>query len=110
MQFDGRLGGRRLQHLYIGGDVDRLDVGELANLVLLDPGKEVAGGPVIGHARVLVADRGGEEFQEPARCMVAGAGDPAGTASELRNVAALTGAAASTTAGTLRRPALTVTP
>jgi hypothetical protein len=75
MQFDGRLGGRRLQHLYIGGDVDRLDVGELANLVLLDPAKEVAGGPVIGHARVLVADRGGEEFQEPARCMVAGAGD-----------------------------------
>jgi hypothetical protein len=41
MQFDGPLGGRRLQHLHIGGDVDRLDVGELADLVLLDPGKEV---------------------------------------------------------------------
>ena len=31
MQFYGRLGRRRLQHLYIGGDVDRLDVGEFAD-------------------------------------------------------------------------------
>jgi hypothetical protein len=62
VQFDGRLGGRRLQHLYIGGDVDRLDVGQRADLVLLDPGEEVARGPVIGHAGVLVADRRGEKF------------------------------------------------
>ena len=40
MQFDGRLGGRRLQHLYIEGDVHRLDVSQPADLVLLDPGKE----------------------------------------------------------------------
>jgi hypothetical protein len=75
MQFYGRLGGRRLQHLHRGGDVDRLDVGELADLVLLDPGEKMAGGPVIGHAGVLVADGGGEEFEEPARRMSAGAGD-----------------------------------
>jgi hypothetical protein len=73
---DGRrLGGRRLQHLYIGGNVNGLDVGELANLVLLDPGKEVTGGPVIGHASVFVADGGSEELNEPPRGMVAGAGD-----------------------------------
>jgi hypothetical protein len=39
-----RLGSGRLQRLYIGGDMDRLDVGELAELVLLDPGEEVAHG------------------------------------------------------------------
>jgi hypothetical protein len=55
--------------------VDRLDVDELADLVLLDPGKEVAGGPVIGHAGVLVADGGGEELEEPAGGMIAGADD-----------------------------------
>ncbi len=70
-----RLGGRRLQRLYIGGDVHGLDVGELADAVLLDPGEERAHGPVIGHARVLVADVGGEEFQEPARGVIAGIGD-----------------------------------
>jgi hypothetical protein len=32
VQLGGRLGGRSLQRLYIGGDVDRLDVGELADL------------------------------------------------------------------------------
>ena len=37
--------------------------------------KNVAHGPVIGHARVLVADRGGEEFEEAARGMIAGVGD-----------------------------------
>jgi hypothetical protein len=56
VQFDGRLGGRRLQHLYIGGDVNGLDIGQHADLVLLDPGEEVTRGPVIGHARVLVAE------------------------------------------------------
>jgi hypothetical protein len=69
VQFDGRLGRRRLQSLYIVRDVDRLDVGKLADAVLLDPGKEEARGTVIGHARVLIADRGGEKFDEAAREM-----------------------------------------
>ena len=43
--------------------------------MLLDPGEEVARGPVIGHAGVLVADRGGKELEEPTGGMVAGAGD-----------------------------------
>ena len=75
VQLYRRLGRGRLQHLYIGGDVNGLDIGELADLMLLDPGKEMARGPVIGHARVLVADRGGEEFEEAARGVLAGVGD-----------------------------------
>ena len=75
MQFDSRLGDRRLQRLYIGGDVDGLDVGELANTVPLDPGEEVARGPVIGHARVLVTDGDGEELEEAARGMLADVGN-----------------------------------
>jgi hypothetical protein len=43
--------------------------------VTLDPGKEVRHGPVIRHAGVLVADGGGEEFQEAAGGGVAGVGD-----------------------------------
>jgi hypothetical protein len=42
VQFDGRLGGGRLQRLYIRRDVDGLDIGELADAVLLNPGEEVA--------------------------------------------------------------------
>ena len=75
VQFDGRLGGCRLQHLYIGGDVNRLDVGQPADLVPLDPVEEVARGPVIGHAGVLVADRRRKKFEEALRGMVAGVGD-----------------------------------
>jgi hypothetical protein len=110
VQLDRRLGSCRLQHLYIGGDVDRLDVGELADLVLLDPGKEVAGGPVIGHAGVLVADGGSEELEEPPGRVIAAPAITAGTANALRNVAALTGGAASMTASRLSRSALTTTP
>ena len=69
------LGHPGAERLDIGGDVERLDVDELADLVTVDPGKELRHGPVIGHAGVLVADGGGEEFQEPSRGMVAGAGD-----------------------------------
>jgi hypothetical protein len=36
--------------------VNRVDVGELADLVLLDPGEEVARGPVIGHQLAARAD------------------------------------------------------
>ena len=55
-----------------------LDLGELANAVLLDPSEEVAHGPVIGHARILVADLGGEKFEKAARGMVVGVGDHRG--------------------------------
>jgi hypothetical protein len=72
---DGRLGGCRLQHLYIGGDVNRFDVGKLADLVLLDPGEEMTRGTVIGHAGVLVTDRRVEKLDKAARGMVAGIGD-----------------------------------
>jgi hypothetical protein len=41
----------------------------------IEPGEEVRDGPVIGHAGVLDADGGGEEFEEAADSGVAGAGD-----------------------------------
>ena len=65
------------ERLDIGGDVQRLDIGDLADMVLVAPGEEPHGGAIIGHAGVLVADRRGEEFQEPARGLVAGVGDHA---------------------------------
>lgn len=49
------------------GDVQRLDVGDLANAVFIAPFEEPAAGPVIRHAGVPVADRRGEEFQEAGR-------------------------------------------
>jgi hypothetical protein len=52
-----------------------LDIGELANAVLLEPGEERTDRPVIGHARMIVLDRSGEEFEEPAGCTVTGFGD-----------------------------------
>jgi hypothetical protein len=36
--------------------VERLDIGELVETVLLEPGEERAHGPVIGHPRVVVLD------------------------------------------------------
>jgi len=36
---DGRFGGRRLQSLDVGGDVHGLDIGELADAVLVDPAR-----------------------------------------------------------------------
>jgi len=99
-----------LQGLDISGDVDRLDVDELDNAVLFEPGEEIAGSPVIGQPGVLVADRAGEEFEEPARACSPAPAIAAGTANLLRNEGIRTGAAASTTAGRLRRSALTATP
>jgi hypothetical protein len=43
--------------------------------MLLDPGEEVAHGPVIGHARGVVADLSGKEFHEASRRVLAGVGD-----------------------------------
>ena len=65
------------ERLDIGGDMQRLDIGDFADLVLVAPGEEPTAGPVIRHARILVPDRRGEEFQEPARRLVAGVGDDA---------------------------------
>jgi hypothetical protein len=61
---DRRFRGLDLQHLQIGGNMERLDIGALANPMLLDPGEEVADGSVIGHARVVIVDRGREKIQE----------------------------------------------
>ena len=58
--------------------MNRLDIGEVADAVLLDPGKEVTRGPVIGHAGVLVADRRGEKLDEAARGVLAGIGNRRG--------------------------------
>ncbi len=46
-------------------------------MVLVAPGEEPRGGAVIGKPRILVADRRGEEFEEPARGLVARVGDHA---------------------------------
>lgn len=43
--------------------------------MLLEPGEERARSPVIRFTRVAVADRRGEEFEEAADGMLAGAGD-----------------------------------
>ena len=64
--------------LDIGGDMQRLDIRNLADLVMVAPGEEPSCSPVIGHAGVLVADGGGEEFEEAAGGLVAGGGDNTG--------------------------------
>jgi hypothetical protein len=46
--------------------MERLDIDEPADAVLLEPGEERADGPVIRHAGVIVLDRGGEKIQETA--------------------------------------------
>jgi hypothetical protein len=57
--------------------MQRLDVGELAELIPIAPGKEPGHGVVIGGPRVLVANGGGEEFEKAAGGMLAGVGDHA---------------------------------
>ena len=57
--------------------MQRLDIGDFADGVLVAPGEEPAAGPVIGHARILVPDRRGEELEEATRGLVAGVGDHA---------------------------------
>ena len=65
------------ERLDIGGDVQRLDIGNLADLVVVAPGEEPSCSPVIGHAGVLVADGGGEKLEEAPRGLVARSGDHA---------------------------------
>jgi hypothetical protein len=72
---DGRLRHPVLERLYIGGDVKRLDIDQRHDPGGVEPGEEVRHRPVIGHAGVLVADGGGEEFQEAPHRGIAGAGD-----------------------------------
>jgi hypothetical protein len=72
---DGRLRHSLLERLYIGGDVERLDIDQRDDPGGVEPGEEVRDGPVIGHPGVLVADGGGKEFEEAADGGIAGAGD-----------------------------------
>jgi hypothetical protein len=58
--------------------MQRLDIGELADLVLLAPGEEPTDRGHVGGPGVPVADGGGEECQEPVSGMLAGIGDDAG--------------------------------
>jgi hypothetical protein len=69
-----RLRGRLQQCLDISGDVDRLDLDQ-PDLILFEPGEERAGRSVIGHARILVADRDRKKFEKAARGKLAGVGD-----------------------------------
>jgi hypothetical protein len=71
---DGRLRYSLLERLYIGGDVERLDIDQRDDPAGVEPGEEIRDRPVIGHAGVLVADGSGKEFEEAAH-RVAGAGD-----------------------------------
>ena len=57
--------------------MQRLDIGDLADLVMVAPGEEPDAGMIIRHARVFVADGGGEELEEAAGGLVAGGGDNA---------------------------------
>jgi hypothetical protein len=82
MRMAAKLLDRRLlkilaERLDIGGDMQRLNIGNLADLVPVAPGEEPHDGVVIGLRRVLVADGGGEEFEKAARGLVAGVGDHA---------------------------------
>jgi hypothetical protein len=63
------------ERLDIGRDVQRLDIGELAQVVVLSPGEEPAGGMEVSRPRVLVADRGREELEETTHCVLTGVGD-----------------------------------
>ena len=66
MLLDRRLLEILAQRLDIGRNVQRLDIGDLADLVMVALGEEPLRGPVIGHAGIFVADGGGEEFEEAA--------------------------------------------
>jgi hypothetical protein len=71
---DRGVGQALLEPLDIAGDVDRLDVLE-RQAVVLAPAKELGDGLGIGGPGVLVADVGGEEFEEPPGVVVAEVGD-----------------------------------
>ena len=72
-----RRGGERLA-FDIGGNVQRTDSGEL-QLIVLAPGEELRGRLHVSRARVLVADRGREEFEEVLAGLCPGVGNDART-------------------------------
>jgi hypothetical protein len=57
--------------------MQRLDLADLADLVMVAPGEEPSCSPVIGHAGIFVADGGGEELEEAADGFVARGGEHA---------------------------------
>jgi hypothetical protein len=59
--------------------VQRLDVGELGQFVVLAPGEESADRMEVSRPRVLVADRGGEELHEATRGLFPASATIAGT-------------------------------
>src|SRR5271155_2692190 len=61
----------------VGGDVHRLDCDQLMEASVLAPGEEASAGVEVGRSLVRVLDRDGEEFEIPARRLVAGRGDKA---------------------------------
>ncbi len=71
----GRGGARAAQGLDVGGDVQRLYGRDRDDSVPLTPGEEFTYSAGVGAARVSVADRGGEEFEEAQRCAIAGGRD-----------------------------------
>ena len=73
----GVLMGLQEHLLDISGHMERLDVGQLMQPVLLAPSEKPADGPKICLPGVFVADGGGEELQKPPRGVLAGAGNEA---------------------------------
>ena len=65
--FDGRRGAFAAELLDIGGDVQRLHVGERRDAGALAPGQEFPRRLAVGRGVLPVADVGGEEFDEAAR-------------------------------------------
>ena len=61
------LGRGFLRRLDISRDMQRLDVDKLCDAALFEPAEERARRLIIRHARVLVADRRSEKFEEAAR-------------------------------------------
>jgi hypothetical protein len=75
MLFCGRFLEAALHRLDVCGDVQRLDVSELTDLMTLAPGEEPAHRMKVSGSGVLVANGGGKKLQEATRRLVAGGGD-----------------------------------
>jgi hypothetical protein len=70
----------------------RFDVGDLIDVgARFAPGEEAPPGVEIGGAGVRVLDRDGEEFEEAARAVVAGAATSAGAAADRPSATLATG-------------------
>jgi hypothetical protein len=77
------LGSGAPSHFNIGGDVQRLHLGQGVERLALTPGREAAGGFIVGPPRVLIADGGGEEFIEARPGLSSGRNSVAGCAATL---------------------------